>query len=96
MVDEPIRVGKRGTVVIPAVLRQAYQIEEGTLLIAEPRAEGIMLRPAALVPIEVYTTERKAQFVLESAVTKDDYAWAREQVRKMGVDPASIPHEPPQ
>ena len=34
------RVGKRGTVVIPAALRRRYGIEEGSLIIAEDREEG--------------------------------------------------------
>jgi hypothetical protein len=33
---EPSRVGKRGTIVIPAALRRQYGIEEGTFVIAEP------------------------------------------------------------
>jgi AbrB family looped-hinge helix DNA binding protein len=45
------RVGKRGTVVIPAALRRRFGIEEGSLIIiAEDREEGILIRPAAAVP----------------------------------------------
>ena len=44
------RVGKRGTVVIPAALRRRFGIEEGSLVIAEDREEGILIRPAAAVP----------------------------------------------
>jgi len=40
------RVGKRGTVVIPAALRWRYGIKEGSLIIAEDREEGILIRPA--------------------------------------------------
>ena len=43
---ESSKVGKRGTVVIPARLRRQFGIEEGTLMIAEARTEGILLRPA--------------------------------------------------
>ncbi|MEW6183104.1 MAG: AbrB/MazE/SpoVT family DNA-binding domain-containing protein [Bacillota bacterium] len=42
---ETIRIGKRGTVVIPASLRRAYNLDEGSFLVAEPREEGILLRP---------------------------------------------------
>jgi AbrB family looped-hinge helix DNA binding protein len=44
------KVGKRGAVVIPAPLRRLYGIEDGSLLIAEATAWGILLRPAAAVP----------------------------------------------
>ncbi|HHY93407.1 MAG TPA: AbrB/MazE/SpoVT family DNA-binding domain-containing protein [Firmicutes bacterium] len=92
---EPVRVGKRGTVVIPAALRRAYRLEKGSLLVAEARGEGILLRPAAVYPVEIYTAERKAEFLLNNAVTPQDYAWAVEQVRKMGLDPDKIPHQRP-
>ncbi|NPV58923.1 MAG: AbrB/MazE/SpoVT family DNA-binding domain-containing protein [Actinobacteria bacterium] len=92
---EAIKVGKRGTVVIPASLRKAYHLDEGSLLVVEPREEGIMLRPAIAYPIEIYTPERKAEFFLNNAVTKEDYAWALKQVEDMGLDPQQIPHKKP-
>jgi AbrB family looped-hinge helix DNA binding protein len=51
---EPSRVGKRGTVVIPASLRRQYRIEEGTFVVAEPREGGVLIRPAVILPVEVY------------------------------------------
>ena len=86
------RVGKRGTVVIPAALRRRYGIEEGSLIIAEGREEGILIRPAVAVPLESYTPERKAEFLLSNAVDKEDYARAEEEVRRMGLDPNTILH----
>jgi AbrB family looped-hinge helix DNA binding protein len=44
------KVGKRGAVVIPASLRRLFGIEDGSLLIAEATAQGILLRPAVAVP----------------------------------------------
>lgn len=87
------KVGKRGTVVIPADVRRAYGIEEGTLLIVAERDDGLLLQPATAVPVETYTPERRAEFLLSNAVDADDYARAVEEVRKMGLDPGSIPHE---
>ena len=89
------RVGKRGTVVIPAALRRRFGIEEGALIIAEGREEGILLRPALAMPLDSYTAERKAEFLLSNAVDGEDYARAEEEVRKMGLDPATIPHRRP-
>ena len=59
------RVGKRGTVVIPAALRRGFGIAEGSLIIAEGREEGILLRPALAVPLESYTAEKSGVFALE-------------------------------
>ena len=89
------RVGKRGTVVIPAALRRRFGIEEGSLVIAEDRGEGILIRPAVAVPLERYSQERKAEFLLSNAVDGEDYARAEEEVRKMGLDPTAIRHRRP-
>ena len=92
---ETTKIGKRGAVVIPAGLRRKYGFEEGSLVVAEAREEGVLLRPAVALPLERYTPERKAEFLLNNAVTPRDYAWALEEVKKMGIDPKTIPHEKP-
>jgi AbrB family looped-hinge helix DNA binding protein len=89
------RVGKRGTIVIPAKLRRQFHLEEGSYIIVEARQEGILIRPASLHPIEIYTPERKAQFLLVNAVDAADYADAVTEVREMGLDPDTIPHDKP-
>jgi len=89
------RVGKRGTVVIPAALRRRFGIEEGSLVIAEDREEGILISTAVALPLESYSQERKAEFLLSNAVEGEDYAHAEEEVRKMGLDPAAIAHRKP-
>ncbi len=86
---------RRGTVVIPAALRRRYGIDEGTLAIAEPREGGVLIRPAVILPVEVYTPERRAQFLLSNAVDAADYAGAVAAVRAMGLDPNAIPHYKP-
>lgn len=92
---ETTRVGKRGTLVIPAALRRRFGIEEGSTVIAEERDEGILIRPAAVLPLETYPPERKAEFLLSNAVDAEDYARARAAVRKLGLDPDEIVHERP-
>lgn len=86
------KVGKRGTVVLPARLRRRFGIEEGSFVIAEECAEGILIRPAVVTPVEIYTPERRAEFLLSNAVDADDYADAVQEVRKLGLDPDKIPH----
>ncbi len=92
---EPLRVGKRGTIVLPAGLRRRFGIEEGSTVLMEEREDGILIRPAAVVPVEIYTPARRAEFLLTNAADGEEYRWAVREVRKMGVDPDSIPHEPP-
>ena len=95
METEKTKIGRRGAVVIPIGLRKKYGFEEGSLVIAEARAEGVLLRPVATIPLEIYTPERKAEFLLNNAVTPEDYAWAVREVRKMGLNPENISHEKP-
>src|SRR5438128_7122844 len=48
------KVGKRGTVVIPAELRRHFGIEEGSFVIAEATESGVLIRPALAVPTDEY------------------------------------------
>ncbi len=53
------------------------------------------MRPAVTIPVEIYTPKRKAEFLLNNAITLKDYAFAVDQVRKLGLDPEKIPHKKP-
>lgn len=94
-VSEASRVGKRGTFVIPASLRRRFGLVEGSEVIAEETPDGILIRPAITIALEIYSTERKAEFILSNAVDEQDYARALEEVRKLGLDPDTIPHAHP-
>lgn len=89
------RVGKRGSIVIPADVRRKYGFEEGSLVLVEEGDEGVNLRPAVALPVEIYGPRRRAELLLENAVDEEDYRRAAEEVRKLGLDPAEIPHEKP-
>jgi AbrB family looped-hinge helix DNA binding protein len=88
--SETTRIGKRGTIVLPAKMRKRYGFEEGTMVVAEESEYGVLLRPAAIVPVEIYTPERRAEFLLANAVDADDRKRAEEEVRKLGLDPRKI------
>jgi len=81
--------------VIPASLRRRFGITEGSLVIVEERAEGVLIRPATDFPLEMYTPERQAEFLLSNAVGPKDYARAKQAVRKMGLNVRKIPHYKP-
>lgn len=92
---EAARVGKRGSIIVPAKLRKRYGIEEGTMVSTEPREDGILIRPAVIVPVEHYSPQRKAEFLLSNATTQKDYHLARKEVKKLGLDPDAIKHHRP-
>ena len=55
-------VTNRGVVTLPAKLRQALGIRADDQLIAETTPEGLLLRPAVTLPIEIYTGQRIREF----------------------------------
>jgi AbrB family looped-hinge helix DNA binding protein len=89
------KVGRRGTVVLPAKLRRRLGIEEGSFVVAEERENGILIRPAKVVPIEVYTPERRGEFLLNNAIDGVDYRRARAEVKRLGINPDRIKHRRP-
>lgn len=81
---EPTRVGKRGTIVLPAKLRKRYGFDEGTMLVAEESEYGVLLRPAAVVPVEIYSPERQAELLIANAVDPADRRRVEQELRKRG------------
>jgi AbrB family looped-hinge helix DNA binding protein len=86
------KVGRSGTVVLPAKLRRRLGIEEGSFVVAEAREDGILIRPATVLPIEIYTPERRAEFLLNNAVSAEDDRRARAEVKRLGLDADRIKH----
>lgn len=93
--SEPLRIDQHGALVLPSELRDRFGIDEGSTVLAEATAEGILLRPAVVLPVEIYTPERRAEFFLNSAHDADSYRWAVAEVRSLGLDADSIPHMSP-
>ena len=82
-------------IVVPAQMRRKFGIEEGSLVIAEERDDGILIRPAVAVPVEIYSPARVAEFLLSNAVDARDYRAAIRAVRKLGIDPRTVAHHRP-
>jgi len=57
-----ITVTSRGVVTLPLRLRKALGIRADDTLIAETTADGLLLRPAVTVPIEIYSAGRVREF----------------------------------
>ncbi len=57
-----ISVSGRGLIVLPVEMRKAAGIRPQDTLIAETTPEGILLRPAVTLPVEIYTPGRVAEF----------------------------------
>jgi bifunctional DNA-binding transcriptional regulator/antitoxin component of YhaV-PrlF toxin-antitoxin module len=89
------KIGKKGVFTIPALLRRRFGFTDRSLVVAEELDEGVLLRPAAATPVEIYTDQRIAEFLLSSASDPYDYEAARAEVRTLGIDPDSVPRRKP-
>lgn len=66
-----VTLNSRGTITIPARMREAFGLKADDELIIEDTDDGLLLRPSVAVPIEMYTDQRVAEF------TQDDDAIAK-------------------
>jgi AbrB family looped-hinge helix DNA binding protein len=57
-----LSVTSRGVVTLPAKLRKALGINADDQLIAETTPDGLLLRPAVTLPIEIYSERRIREF----------------------------------
>jgi AbrB family looped-hinge helix DNA binding protein len=57
-----LTINSRGVVTLPAKLRQAMGLKADDQLIAETTPQGLLLRPAVTLPLEIYTAERVHEF----------------------------------
>lgn len=57
-----LTITSRGIVTLPAKFRQALGLKADDQLIAETTPEGLLLRPAVTLPVEMYGAERVREF----------------------------------
>lgn len=57
-----LTVTSRGVVTLPARLRRALGLKADDQLIAETTPEGLLLRPAVTLPVEIYSEKRMHEF----------------------------------
>ena len=70
---EVIKLGKKGQVSIPKAILKRLGLEGETMLLVETTADGgIILRPAGVYPIEMYTQERIKEFLSGDRLTDEE------------------------
>jgi len=57
-----VTVTSRGLVTLPAKLRKVLGLKADDQLIAEATPEGLLLRPAVTLPVEIYSDRRIREF----------------------------------
>lgn len=60
-------ITERGVITIPAAIRQAFGLKANDEVIIEQTEQGILLRPAMSVPLEIYTEKRIDEFASDEA-----------------------------
>lgn len=66
---ELVKLGKKGQLTIPRSILQSLGLTDGSTLLVDADEEGaIVLRPAAVYPIELYSDERIETFERENQV----------------------------
>jgi AbrB family looped-hinge helix DNA binding protein len=62
LMKSTVTVTSRGVVTLPLGLRKALGIKADDTLIAETTPDGLLLRPAVTLPVEIYSDERIREF----------------------------------
>jgi AbrB family looped-hinge helix DNA binding protein len=57
-----LQIGSRGTLTLPKKIREKFGLAGDSIVSVEDTEEGILIRPAAVFPMEIYSEERIAEF----------------------------------
>lgn len=72
-----VKCGKKGQITIPRALLKRLGIEENTPMLIDVTTDGaIVLRQAAVLPVEIYSDARIAEFEREGTVSDMEAAAA--------------------
>ncbi len=81
---ELVKLGKKGQLTIPRGILKRMGIADDAPLLIDTTADGtIVLRQAAVYPIELYTDERIAEFERENVIPADLVARAEKLAAPM-------------
>lgn len=72
--NETLVVSNRGQITLPATLRKRLGIKGGDVMILEDRGHEIVLKPGAVVEIQLYSDEQVAQWEAEDTLTEQERA----------------------
>jgi len=80
---EMVKLGKKGQVSIPkSVLKRVSLTGEAPLLVETTEDGAIVLRPAAVYPVEIYSDARVKEFLEEDRLTPDEARRIKSALKK--------------
>lgn len=75
---DTVKLGKKGQLSLPASVLRKLGLQGAATLIVEATDDGaVILRPAAVYPIELYTDARIKEFEEENRLTQSEQARVR-------------------
>jgi len=78
-----IKLGKKGQLSLPAAMLRKMGIQGAATLLAEATDDGaVILRPAAVYPVEVYTEARMKEFEAANRHTEAEAARLRKALAR--------------
>jgi AbrB family looped-hinge helix DNA binding protein len=82
---EVVRLGKKGQVSLPKTVLKRLGLEGETLLLVEVTPTGgILLKPAAVYPVEIYSDKRVKEFLTEDRLTQAEQRRVKRRIRATG------------
>ena len=80
---ETVKLGRNGQLSLPRAVMKRLHLQGNETLLLDVSDDGVIrLRPAAVLPIEMYTPERIAEFERESAIDEDTQRVVREALNR--------------
>ncbi len=79
---EILIVSPRGQVTLPAALRKRAGIREGSAVIIEDRGNELVLKPAAVLEIEMYSDRQIADWEKADRLTTDEKGAVLKRLKK--------------
>ena len=78
---ETVKLGKKGQISVPKAILDRLGLEAESLLLVEATDDGaILLRPAGVYPIEIYSDARVGEFLAEDEMSTEETKLVREAV----------------
>ena len=75
---DTVKLGKKGQLSLPASVLRKLGLQGAATLIVETTDDGaVVLRPAAVYPVELYTDARIKEFEKENRLTKTEQTRVR-------------------
>ncbi len=77
-----VRLGKKGQVSLPKAVLKRLGLTSETLLLVDTTPEGgILLKPAGVYPIEIYSEARVNEFLAEDRMTPHEQRRVKRRIR---------------